>query len=282
MAENTIIYRVRHAREFLQGKYQRRHPILSDIKPRDVTEFIVKDARQFKPGSVKVRASSLRSYLKFLCLRGLCPRSLSYAVPSVAQWKQSGIPKTISEEKIKRFFSTLDRSTSTGRRDYAMCLCLSELALRASDVAALRLDDVDWREGTLRISGGKTRRSRILPLPKKVGRAIVDYLRNGRPESKARQIFLRHSVPKGMPIGSSIVQNAVERGYLRGEFGKQRISPHVFRHTAASRMHEKGATFKEIADVLGHQQIDTVAIYAKVNLSQLSKVALPWPQEGKS
>ena len=155
---------------------------------------------------------------------------------------------------------------------------LSELGLRTSEVAGVRLDDIDWREGTLTVSSTKTRRFIILPLPKRLGQAIVDYICNGRPKSTDRHIFLRHVAPKSSPIARHIVQNAVQRACSRASLEWCHISPHAFRHTIASRMHEKGATFKEIADVLGHQQIDTVSIYAKVNLRQLSEVALPWPE----
>lgn len=278
LAHETIVYRTRYAREFLSAKFGNGLVKIAELMPSDIIDFVSERAKNYKPGSSKVLASSIRSYLRFQCFRGKCQQDLSNAVPTIAIWKQSHIPKTISEEQLDNFLSSFDRSTPTGRRDYAICLCLSELGLRSSEVAGVRLDDIDWREGTLTVSSTKTRRFIILPLPKRLGQAIVDYICNGRPKSTDRHIFLRHVAPKGSPIGRRIVQNVVQRACSRASLERYRISPHAFRHTLACRMHEKGATFKEIADVLGHQQIDTVSIYAKVNLRQLSEVAPPWPE----
>ena len=282
LADDTILYRTRYAREFLLAKFGNSLLKIAELTPSDIIDFVSERAKNYKPGSSKVLASSIRSFLRFQCFQGKCRQDLANAVPTIPIWKQSHIPKTISKEQLDNFLSSFDRSTPTGRRDYAMCLCLSELGLRTSEVAGLCLDDINWREGTLTVASTKTRRPITLPLPKRLGKAIVDYLCNGRPKSTDRHIFLRHVVPKGSAIGRRIVENAVQRACSRAPSGRYRISPHVFRHTLACRMHEKGATFKEIADVLGHQQIDTVSIYAKVNLRQLSEVPLPWPKEGSS
>jgi integrase/recombinase XerD len=275
LAENTIVYRVRYAREFLAATFPANPPEISSLTANQVADFIYDQARRFKPASIKVLASSLRSFLRFSFLQGKCPRELSCAVPTVAVWKKSGIPKTISPAQLETFLSIFDRSTAIGRRDYAMCLCLAQLGLRRSEVAHLTLDNLDWKGGTICIASGKTPRSRCLPLPKKLGRAIVNYLRQGRPQSSVREIFLRHTPPKGKPITPGIVAHVVARGCSRIT-PKLSISPHAFRHTAASTMYTRGATFKEIADVLGHQEIDTVSIYAKVNWVQLRRVAMPW------
>jgi site-specific recombinase XerD len=278
LAEQTVLYRLRYAREFLLAKYGNCCVKFFDIEPCDITDFVCKRAKNYKSGSTKVLACSIRSYLRFLCLSEKCQRDLSNAVPTSMVWRQSHIPRTLNDEQLNIFFSAFDRSTSTGSRDYAICLCLSELGLRAIEVAALRFDDIDWREGTVQVPITKTRRSRLLPLPKRLGQAIVHYICKGRPKSKDRHIFLRHVAPKDSPIGPHIVQNAVAGACSRVQLEKYSASPHTFRHTIASRMNERGASFKEIADVLGHQQIDTVSIYAKVNLRQLSNVALPWPE----
>jgi site-specific recombinase XerD len=276
-AENTVLYRTRYVKEFLQRKFRERTLKFADLSPHDIIEFISERSRSYKPLSTKVVASSLRSYMRFLRLRGEISRDLSAAVPSVAAWKQAHLPRTLSDEQICRFFSSFDRSTPRGRRDYAICLCLFELGLRASDVAPLCLDDIDWRAGTLRVCNIKTQRSRLLPLPERLGLAIVDYLRNGRPESADRHIFLLHVAPRGMGIGCRVVQNAVHTACARAGFDVP-FSPHAFRHTLASSLYEKGATFKEIADILGHKEIDTVSIYTKVSMNGLSKVVLPWPE----
>ncbi len=277
LAENTVLYRTRYVKEFLERKFRERPLKFADLSPLDIIEFVSERSRSYKALSTKVVASSLRSYMRFLRLRGEINRDLSAAVPAIAAWKHAHLPRILSDEQISRFFSSFDRSTPRGRRDYAICLCLFELGLRASDVAPLCLDDIDWRAGTLRVCNIKTQRSRLLPLPERLGCAIVDYLRSGRPESADRHIFLLHVAPRGMGIGRRVVQNAVHTACARAGFDVP-FSPHAFRHTLASSLYEKGATFKEIADILGHKEIDTVSIYTKVNMNGLSKVVLPWPE----
>ena len=178
LADDTILYRTRYAREFLLTKFGDSLLKTAELTAGDIIGFVSERAKNYKPGSSKVLASSIRSYLRFQCFQGKCRQDLSNAVPTIAIWKQSHIPKTISEEQLDNFLSSFDRSTPTGRRDYAICLCLSEIGLRASEVARVRLDDIDWREGTLTVSSTKTRRFILLPLPKRLGQGIVDYICN--------------------------------------------------------------------------------------------------------
>jgi integrase/recombinase XerD len=154
-----------------------------------------------------------------------------------------------------------------------------DLGLRVSEVAALRLEDFDWRRATLRIVGGKTARTRELPLPEGVGRAITAYLRGGRPATSYRQVFVRHTVPVGTAVGTELVRGVIRRAFAKVEGCGHWTGTHVLRHTAATRLHRRGATLKEVADLLGHRSIDTTAIYTKVDLPALAAVALPWPEE---
>jgi len=277
LADSTIHYRIGYVRHFLISKYHLSPVKFKDLQASDSIDLVSDWARTHKPGSCKALSSSLRSYLQFLSLRQLCRAEIVNAVARIPNWKKASIPRTLSDEQLKTFFSGFDHATATGCRDYAMCRCLSELGLRASEVAALSLDGIDWRRGTLTVSSSKTRRSRLLPLPRKLGRPIVQYLRNGRPNSVDSHVFLRHKSPKGTAIGSSTVRSAVFRASRRAGL-KPPFGPHIFRHTIASRINRNGATFKQIADLLGHRQIDTVSIYTKVDLEQLSDVSLPWPE----
>jgi site-specific recombinase XerD len=241
-------------------------------------DFITGRARDCKPGSVKVIAASLRSYLRFLAMRGLCHIGLMSAVPTVPSWRLSHIPKTMPREDLRRFLSSIERSTAKGRRDYAMALCLTELGLRAREVAELRLEDIDWREARLKITGSKTRRGRVLPLPRRVGQAIAGYLRRGRPRTAERRLFLTHRARPGLPGDADMIRRAMASAYRSSGAKTPWAGPHVLRHTVATCMLERGAKMKDLADVLGHGSIDTAAIYAKVNLRMLSHVAMPWPE----
>jgi integrase len=184
----------------------------------------------------------------------------------------------LSDAEVTTFLSSFDRTTPLGRRDYAIAMCLAELGLRALEVARLTLDSVDWRSGTITIAPGKCRRSDRLPLPPAVAAAIADYLRHGRPVASTRALFVHHRPPRGQGVGPATVRGAVRRAYARAGLNASLTGTHVLRHTAATRMLRGGASMKQIADVLRHRSIDTTAIYAKVDLGTLARVALPWPE----
>ncbi len=267
----------RVARAFLQSKYGDGPVDLSTLSSNDLAAYVSDYATRVRPGTVKALATALRSFLRWLQFRGVCDARLVAAVPTVAYPRQlSHIPKLLTDDQIRLLLKAFDRTTAQGRRDYAMTLCLVRLALRSCEVARLTLDDLDWRDATVRISTGKGQRSHRLPLPKDIGQAIVVYLRQGRPSSQHRQVFLRHKRPVGTPISSDAVQSVIKRAHRRGEVGAR--GTHVLRHTAASRLLRAGATLKEIADILGHRSLDTTAIYAKVDMERLAAVALPWPE----
>lgn len=278
LAPATCIYRTRYAREFLEFKYGNGPLQFADLQAGDLMDFVAERAKQCKAGTAQVIASSLRCYVRFLQLNSLGGENLVEAVPRIPQWKLAHVPTVMTEEQLRCFLSSFEQSTSRGLRDYAMALCMLELGLRAGEVAQLCLDDIDWREATIRIASGKTGRSRLLPLPPRVGQAVAAYMRYGRPRVAERRLFLRYTVPVGTPIGPGMVQGAMCRAYARAGMGTQWTGTHILRHTAATRMHQKGVTLKEVADVLGHRCIDTTAIYMKVNLPLLETVALPWPE----
>jgi len=277
LAHNTRLYRRRFVREFLARKFGRRPFDASAIKRRDVMKFVADRAAVWTRGTAKVIAGALRSYFKFLQLRGLCDTTLVFAVPTIPTWRLSSIPKALPPEDLDRFLRSFDRSTPEGRRDYAMALCMADCGLRVCEVADLRLEDVDWRQATLRVPATKTRRARLLPLTPRVGRAIAAYLRNGRPRSPERGLFLLHYAPWTSATAFTV------RGALRRAYDRSGAAPwsgaHALRHTLATRMVQQGARIKEIADVLGHATIDTAFIYTKVNLPMLRRVAMPWPRE---
>jgi integrase len=185
----------------------------------------------------------------------------------------------MSGHQLHTFLGLFDRSTPAGRRDYAMALCQTDLGFRVGEVAALKLDDIDWRGGTIRILAGKTRRGRVLPLTDGVGQAIADYLRHGRPATLCRHVFVRHTVPPGTPVTRHLISHVFRRAFARVEGCENWKGTHVLRHTAATRMYSRGANLKEIADILGHRSLSTTAVYAKVEPTRLATVALPWPEE---
>ena len=232
-------------------------------------------ARQKQRGSSEQLCAA---FFRFTQVAGLCEGRLAAAVPKVAHWRQAHLPRSLSDEQLAALFASFDLTTATGRRDYAMVSCMAGLGLRAGEVAALLLDDVDWRAGTLRVGRGKERRASFLPLPTRVGRALVGYLRHGRPQTDDRHMFVRHQLPVGQPLSSAAVTAAVRLAFTRARLTVPFKGAHVLRHTAATHMVRAGASLKQVADVLRHRSLETAAIYAKVDLATLAEVALPWPE----
>jgi integrase len=184
----------------------------------------------------------------------------------------------MTEQQLQTFLSSFDRKTAMGRRNYAIGLLLATLGLRASDVVALRLDDLNWRESSIRIASPKGRHVKALPLPHRVGQAIANYLRHGRPATSVRHIFVRHVAPKDTPLTAAAVRGMAVTAYRRCGFDPRWKGVHILRHTVATHLHQRGGSLKEVADLLGHRSIESSAVYAKVNLPELAAVALPWPE----
>jgi len=238
-----------------------------------ITQFVLRNAGESSStGTTKLVVTQLRSLLRFLHVRGVIDRDLATCVPAVAGWRLAGLPKALEVSQIDRLVSSFDRSP-IGLRDSAVVRLMLRLGLRAREVAALALDDVDWQLGEISVHGKGRHQSR-LPLPEDVGRELAAYLRRGRPRSALRSLFLRSRAPyAGMRSGAIIAAagSALRRaGVLSG-------SAHLLRHTAATQLLRRGASLPEIAHVLRHRHIDTTAIYAKVDLASLGALARPWP-----
>jgi len=276
-AAQTRLHRTRHVKEFLTFVFGDGPVQHEKIRPEHFGRFITARARRCSPGTAGVITSGLRSYIRFLEFQGLCASGLRDAVPRVARWRLASIPVHLQGGELERFLLSFDRRSARGRRDYAMALCLAVLGLRAGEVAALQLDGIDWRGGTLTIPPGKTRRGRSLPLPPRVGSAIVAFLRV-RPRSASGALFLRIGYLHGEPFGPSVVRSAVRLGYKRAGLSPSYTGTHLLRHTAATNLVSSGASIKEVADVLGHASLDSTALYAKVDLVRLRGVALPWTE----
>jgi site-specific recombinase XerD len=189
----------------------------------------------------------------------------------------AALPETLQEKEVTRLVHAADTRTPLGRRDRALFLCMSELGLRASDVASLQLDDVDLATRVLRLHRRKERESAIVPMTQKLTAALGAYIHRGRPASMERNVFVIHRAPIGQPLKPIGIRDVVQRLADRIGLGHRVRGTHILRHSVASRMLGAGASLKQIADLLGHQSIDTTMIYAKVDLRALAQVALPWP-----
>ncbi len=275
LAGTTAELNVRIVRPFLAGWVQETDAgvDLAHLSAGEVAAFVVTQSRQ-RPRSVKRMVTALRSLFGFLQLEGLVSQPL--AVPSPAGWSQAGLPKALDGDQVAALLASCDPRTRTGRRDLAILTLLARLGLRAGEVAALRLDDIDWRRGEITVRGKGNRHDR-LPLPADVGQRIVAYLHDGRPQAaQGRTVFVRAQAPY-RPLTSNAVTTVVACSGRRAGLGL--IGAHRLRHSAATAMLRAGGSLTEIGQTLRHARPLTTAIYAKVDVGALRQLARPWPGE---
>jgi len=242
--------------------------------PELLREFVLTRGARHGSSYAKLGATAVRSYLRFLGATGRCKSGLEYALPAYASRKLSSIPKYLASEDVDRAIDSCS-SDGTGLRDKAIILLLARLGLRSGDVAKLRLTDVDWTNGTIKVCG-KGRRHDLLPLTQEVGTSVLRYLQESRPAFRAPEMFVTVLPPfrrlSYQRVGG-IVRGALERAgvssLVRGA--------HVLRHSAATTMLQQGASLANIGSVLRHRSPQTTARYAKVDIGMLSKIAQPWP-----
>ncbi|MGB2625648.1 MAG: site-specific integrase [Candidatus Acidiferrum sp.] len=275
LASNTRGQRIRIVRRFLKSRFGNSPIQVARLTTQAIHGFVVNGLKGCKPSSGGVICVALRSYLRYRALKGDRVEALVAAVPTVAAWRLSGLPEILSAEELNQFLNTFDRRSISGQRGYAMVRCLADLGLRAHEVVRLQLDDLNWREGTLKLPKNKSRRVDVLPLPELTGQAITEYIRLGRPKTHNRSLFVRLRAPQEEPIDTGCVHRTVREAFAR--CGLNRSGTHLLRHTVAGQLLQAGSSLKQIADILRHRSIDTTAIYTKVDLHRLSAVAMPWP-----
>lgn len=246
---------------------------LSELTAKDVTDAVRAEAALVSVGSTQFFVVAVRSFLRFCFLDGLTTTDLSGAALAVTGRRRSPLATGISPVAAQGLLDSCDRQQSEGLRDHAILVLLLRLGLRASEVAALSLDDIDWRSGSLVIHG-KGRRDDRLPLPADVGQAITDYLQHGRPRSPRREVFLRLLAPV-QGLGRGGISTAVRRACRRS--GITPVGAHRLRHTLARELINSGAPLPEIAQVLRHRSLASTALYARVDIAGLRSLARPWP-----
>lgn len=267
----TAVQYLRVVRSFVESLRLSDLSGLERLSTDVVSHFFLREAPSSSVAHLKVKVTALRSFLRYLHVRGFC-RDLSAAVPAVAGYRLCGLPKAMPEEEVRRLLESCDRETAAGRRDFAILLLLSRLGLRSFEVAGLDLDDVRWTGGEILIRGKGS--EGLLPLPQDVGEALGAYVKRGRPASTARRLFLQIRAPH-RHLTPGAVRALVRRACQRA--GVFPAGSHCLRHAAATGMLRKGASLPDIAQVLRHRSLETTAIYAKVDRQALRTVARLWP-----
>jgi site-specific recombinase XerD len=221
---------------------------------------------------------ALRMFLRYLIATGACPSGLLAAIPTFAHWRLASLPRYLPASEVERIVAACDPRTSLGSRDRAIVLLLARLGLRAGDIVALELHDINWQEASLRLVG-KGRRETRLPLSQEVGDALLTYLDFRRPWPDVNTLFLPTRAPMHRPLSSRAVSTIVARAIQRAGVAAPSKGAHVLRHSAATAMLRQGIPLEDIGAILRHRSIETTAHYAKVDLASLRQVAQPWPEE---
>jgi site-specific recombinase XerD len=240
-----------------------------------IRRFVLEYIQQHAPASARVVTSIVRCFLRWLVANGRCTTDLTGAVPKVPTWQLAKLPNYLADSDVERIIEACVRPSGMEQRDRAMLLLLARLGLRASDVVALQLDDIDWKQGRIRVAG-KQRRETRLPLPQDVGDAILSYIEIERPTTATDYVFLTARAPI-RPIGTNGLRDVVRRLIERTGLQSPSYGTHILRHSLATRLLREGATLDTIGAVLRHRDINTTAIYAKVDIGLLRQVAQPWP-----
>lgn len=271
LAPGTVRGYLRHARRFLACLEVPGG--LASVSAAEVTSAVLRESAAVSVATTQNFVAGLKAFLRFAFVEGLVALDLSEAALAITGRRRSSLPRGISAGDAKALLASCDRRSALGRRDYALLVVLLRLGLRRSEVAGLRLDDIDWRAGEMVVRGKGSREDR-LPLPADVGGAIAAYLRRGRPQGERREVFLRARAPYG-PIASGTVASTVRRACRRA--GIAEVGSHRLRHTVACEMVAAGVPLTQIARVLRHHSLQTTAVYARVDLDRLRPLAAAWP-----
>jgi integrase/recombinase XerD len=275
LAPLSVLRYMGTARLFLAGLGDPLDAALQSLSAGQVTAFVMREAARRRVWAAKSMTTALRSLLRFLHVAGHVPRGLDTAVPSVAGWRLSALPRGIAVTEVEAMLNSCDRAAAMGRRDYAILLLLSRLGLRNGEVTRLNLDDVDWAAGEILVHG-KANRFETLPLPVDVGEAVVDYLTDGRPNwITCRRLFVIGRAPYGGLSLSGVVDVVCAAARRAGV--EDAVTPHRLRHTVASDLLAHGAPLAEIGQLLRHRSEITTAIYAKLDHKALAGLARTWP-----
>jgi site-specific recombinase XerD len=256
--------------------------LLREVKePRHLTSaaivrFFQSYVERYGRAAAASATSGVKAFARFLRLRDEITSDLSLAVPKVAGWAQARLPRCLSARELQRVLDAQGKETAKERRDHAIILLLARLGLRSCEVAALRLEDVDWDEGRLLIRSAKSDRSIYLPLPADVARALARYLKTARTPCRCREVFLRFMAPVG-GITRIAVGGVARSAFLRAGLRGASLGAHTFRHSLASELLRQGASLPQIGRILRHRDLSTTAIYAKVDMKVLRPLAMAWP-----
>jgi len=275
--KSTLGNRSWHLHRFFNWLAQRRIMDINKITPKDSIDYIKAMSKKYKRSTLGLKSTVIRSFYLFLRVKGVGHPKLADSVPVMKTIRLRNIPTYLNEKQEEKFLTSFDRNSRAGKRDYAMAMLLLRLGLRSCEVNGLKLEDIDWKEGKVKIRNSKCRREDVLPLLAEVGEALADYIQNARSKTEHRQVFLRVTGDTSVPITSKSVGSSMTSRLAQFGINLPAKGAHLMRRTVATRMIQRGASIKDIADVLRQRNLDTAMIYTKVNLPLLEQVRMSWP-----
>ncbi len=275
----TVLNYLPYIRRFLVERFREGPFLFGQVNPSDISNFVLRHGPSMSVGRAQLMTTAFRSFFRYLFQKGELQANLAAAVPTVADWRLSTVPKYLAPEEVKRVLEACNHRTASGRRDYAILLLLARLGLRAGEVVALQLEDIKWRAGEILVRGKGLFHDRM-PLPSDVGKALASYLRRDRPACQTRRVFVCMKAPRRGFANPSTLTTIVRRALTRADLHPTFKGAHLLRFSLATSMLRSGATMGEIGEVLRHRIPNTTEIYAKVDFDGLRSLAHPWPIGG--
>lgn len=280
LSERTIYHCWRFADRFITFRFKGKPHNFSKIKAIDIARFIEHITTRKVPFRDKTPPAHLRNFFRFLFYSGRTAINLTPSVPRVAQKSGLALPRYLPPDQVEKLLAAVKRDTPIGRRNYAMVLLLARLGLRAQEVIAIQVDDIDWRAGELLVRGKGLQRDR-LPLPPDVGEALASYIQRDR-RTKSRTLFVTHHIPPKAFADAQVLNGLLEAGFKKAGMKPptRYVGSHILRHSLATNMVSKGASLDEVADMLRHRGRRSTMIYAKLDVEALRSIAQAWPVTG--
>jgi integrase/recombinase XerD len=279
LADATLVLRRLHVRPFLRSLES--SALLVDLRslaPSTVHDYIIETSKPLTRPSRKHLVSGLRSFLRFAHVNGFLDRSLVDAVPIILTRKLDRLPQTIPWEAVQKLLSMPDQTTLTGMRDYAILRLVASYGLRIGQAIHLRLRDIDWRQALIHFPAEKGCKALCFPILQEVAEALLSYMRKRGEVSGVEEVFLTVRGPQ-RPLGiNNHLGSALKSYYYRAGIRPPRWGAHPIRHAFATRLMEQGTPIKDIADLLGHRNIETTFLYTKVDVERLRALAAEWPE----
>lgn len=280
LRDRSIYHCWRFADRFLDHRFGKQECDLPRITLSDIIAFLQHLTTRHPPFKDRTASTHLRNFFHYLFARGITPTDLAVGIPSVAQHYGARLPRYLEPAEVETLLASLPRATPLGRRNYAMVLTLARLGLRAVELVAIQLEDIDWRAGGLMVRGKGQRHDRV-PLPSDVGAAIADYVRRDR-VSTSRALFVQSMAPHGPFVNGHIVNAVLKEAFIAAGLQPpcKYVGSHVLRHSLATNLVRHGGSLSEVADMLRHRSRVSTMIYAKLDIEGLRTLAQPWPTTG--